>query len=96
MMAAAHLADNYYNDGWDRVGFHRQILEKFHLPTSIDMEQIHVDPSTLEGMIYENLKKDKKRIAIGSRFVLIPQLGRAEIITGIKSDPIHAAIKSLG
>jgi 3-dehydroquinate synthetase len=47
-------------------------------------------------MIYENLKKDKKRIATGSRFVLIPQLGRAEIITGVKSDPIHAAIKSLG
>jgi 3-dehydroquinate synthase len=96
MMAAAHLADDYYDDGWDRVGFHRQILEKFHLPTSIDMGQICVDPSTLEGMIYENLKKDKKRIAIGSRFVLIPQLGRAEIITGVKSDLIHAAIKSLG
>ena len=60
------------------------------------MGQICVNPLTLEAMIYENLKKDKKRIAVGSRFVMIPRLGRAEVITGVESGPIHAAIKSLG
>jgi 3-dehydroquinate synthase len=95
MMAAAHLADNYYGKDLDRVGFHRQLLETFYLPFSIDMSQIAVDLPTLEGMIYENLKKDKKRIAAGLRFVLIPQIGCAETVTGIEARMIRSAIKSL-
>ena len=95
MMAAAHLADYHYGDGLDRVGFHRQILETFHLPFSIDTGQIAINLSTLKGMIYESLKKDKKRIAAGLRLVLVPQLGSAEIVTGIERDPICEAIKSL-
>jgi 3-dehydroquinate synthase len=95
MIAAAHLADHYYDDGLDRVGFHRQLLEAFHLPFSIDMSQIAVDLPTLEGMIYENLKKDKKRIAAGLRFVLVSELGSAKTVTGIEDRMIRAAIKSL-
>jgi 3-dehydroquinate synthase len=95
MMAVAFLADHYYDDGLDRVGIHRQLLEAFHLPFSIDMSQIAVDLPTLEGMVYENLKKDKKRIAAGLRFVLVPQLGSAKTVTGIEEIMIRAAIRSL-
>jgi 3-dehydroquinate synthase len=95
MAAAAHLADLYYDDGLDRAGLHRQLLEAFHLPFSIDMSQIAVDLPTLEGMIYENLKKDKKRIAAGLRFVLVSELGSAKTVTGIEDKMIRAAIKSL-
>ena len=95
MMAVAFLADHYYDDGLDRAGIHRQLLEAFHLPFSIDMSQIAVDLPTLEGMVYENLKKDKKRIAAGLRFVLVPQLGSAKTVTGIEEIMIRAAIKSL-
>ena len=95
MAAAAHLADHYYDDGLDRVGHHRQLLEAFHLPFSIDMSQIAVDLPTLEGMIYENLKKDKKRIAAGLRFVLVSELGSAKTVTGIEDKMIRTSIKSL-
>jgi 3-dehydroquinate synthase len=95
MAAAAHLADHYYDDGLDRVGLHRKLLEAFHLPFSIDMSQIAVDLPTLEGMIYENLKKDKKRIAAGLRFVLVSELGSAKTVTGVEDRIIRAAIKSL-
>ena len=59
------------------------------------MNQIAVDLPTLEGMIYENLKKDKKRIAAGLRFVLVPEIGSAKTVTGIEEKLIRAAIKSL-
>ncbi len=95
MMAVAFLADHYYDDDLDRVGFHRRLLESFNLPCSIDMKRISVDLLTLEGTIYENLKKDKKRIAAGLRFVLVPQPGSAEIVTGIEGKAVRAAIKSL-
>ena len=95
MMAVANLADHYYNDDLDRIGFHRRLLKAFNLPYSIDMSKISVDLPTLEGTIYENLKKDKKRIAAGLRFVLVPQPGRAEVVTGIEGNAIRTAIKSL-
>lgn len=95
MMAAANLADNFYGKDLDRVGFHRKLLETFYLPFSMDMSQIAVDLPTLEGMIYENLKKDKKRIAAGLRFVLIPRLGCAETVAGIEAGMIRNSIKSL-
>ena len=95
MMAVANLADHYYDDDLDRVGFHRRLLEAFNLPYSIDMSKISVDLPTLEGTIYKNLKKDKKRIAAGLRFILVPQLGSAKIVTGIEEKAIRAAIKSL-
>ena len=59
------------------------------------MSQIAVDLPTLEGMIYENLKKDKKRIATGLRFVLVRKIGSAKTVTGIKERMIRVAIKSL-
>jgi 3-dehydroquinate synthase len=95
MMAVANLADQYYDDGLDRVEFHRRLLKAFHLPYSIHMSQISTDAQTLEGTIYENLKKDKKRIAAGLRFVLVSQFGSAKTVTGIKERMIRAAIKSL-
>jgi len=95
MMAAANLADQYYDDNLDRVGFHSRLLGAFNLPSSIDMSQISIDLPTLEGTIYENLKKDKKRIAAGLRFVLVPQPGSAETVTGVEERVIRAAIKSL-
>ena len=95
MMGAAYLADHYFNDGLDRVGFHRRLLDAFKLPLFIDMSQISIDLTTLEGTIYENLKKDKKRIAAGLRFVLVPQPGNAKVVTGIEEKAIRTAIKSL-
>ena len=95
MMAVANLADHYYDDNLDRVGFHRRLLEAFNLSCSIDMSKISVDVTTLEGTIYENLKKDKKRVASGLRFVLVPLPGSAKVVTGIEGKAIRAAIKSL-
>lgn len=95
MMAAARLADLYYNDGADRVASHRQLLEAFHLPLSIDMRLVAGDPSSLQRSIYANLFKDKKRISAGLRFVLIPKIGSAETVVNVSEPDIRAAIESL-
>lgn len=95
MMAAAHLADNYYNDGLNRVEFHRELLNTYHLPLFIKTDLISVNANIIQRLIYENIKKDKKRVAAGTRFVLIPEPGSAETVTGIEKIPIQAAIKSL-
>lgn len=95
MMAVARLADIHYDDGKDRVSAHRRLLDAFHLPKAIDVRMTTHDASSLQRSIYANLFKDKKRIAAGLRFVLVPEVGRAETVIGVEESAIRAAIASL-
>lgn len=95
MMAAAKLADLHYNDGVDRYSAHLKLLQAYQLPTFIDMNHLATSARSLQRSIYANLFKDKKRTAAGFRFVLIPEIGRAEIVVGIGPDKIKSAINCL-
>ncbi len=95
MVAAARLADLHYNDGADRYNAHLELLQAYHLPTSIDMKLLSVDAGSLQRSIYANLFKDKKRIAAGLRFVLIPRIGCAETVLGVSEEHIKASVACL-
>jgi 3-dehydroquinate synthase len=95
MLGAARLADLYYGDGLNRVDVHRELLHAYALPLNIDMHSIGMDTASLKRSIYSNLFKDKKRVAGGIRFVLVPKLGLAEVITGIGESEVRSAISSL-
>ena len=95
MLGAARLADLYYGDGGNRVDIHRELLQAYALPLSLDMKNIGVDADSLQRSVYANLFKDKKRVAGGIRFVLVRKLGAAEVITGIGESDVRDAISSI-
>ena len=92
MVAAAKLADLHYNDGADRYGAHLKYLQAYQLPTFIDIKNLATSARSLQRSIYANLFKDKKRTVAGFRFILIPEIGCAEIVVGISPDKIKSAI----
>lgn len=95
MLGAARLADLHYADGRNRVAEHRELLEAYGLPGAIDPSSFGGGPEQLKAAIFANLFKDKKRIASGVRFVLVPELGRAEVVTNVCEVMVHDAIASL-
>ncbi len=95
MLGVARLADLYYRDGADRYAIHKEMLAAYALPLSIDMQPIGTDAGSLRRSIYANLFKDKKRIAAGLRFVLVPRLGEAEVVTGVDEQLVREAIQCL-
>ncbi len=95
MVAAAKLADLYYNDGVDRYNAHVKLLQAYQLPVTINVESIGMGAQSLRRSIYANLFKDKKRVAGGFRFVLIPEFGRAETVHNVSSRDIKSAINCL-
>jgi 3-dehydroquinate synthase len=95
MLGAARLADLHYRDGLDRVAAHRELLHAYGLPQSIDPASFDGSPAELQQAIFRNLFKDKKRVATGLRFVLLPDLGRAEVVSGVDETLVQDAIASL-
>lgn len=95
MLGAARLADLHYGDGRDRVAGHRELLDAYGLPAQIDLMACGREPEELQATIFGNLFKDKKRIASGLRFVLVPEPGRAEVVTKVDESRIRDAIASL-
>ena len=78
MVGAALLADALYGQG-QRVAAHRRILAAYELPTAVSASQLGMKPSQLHSDVMACIFKDKKRNAKGHRFVLVPEIGQAEI-----------------
>lgn len=95
MLGAARLADLHYGDGRNRVAAHRELLEAYGLPEAIDPSSFEGSAEELKSAIYTNLFKDKKRIASGLRFVLVPEPGRAEVVSKVDEALVREAIASL-
>ncbi len=95
MLAAARLADLHYRDSGDRVAGHRELLSAYGLPEAIDSAAYAGGPDELQAVIFGNLFKDKKRVASGLRFVLVPEPGKAEVVTKVEESIIRDAITSL-
>ena len=95
MLGAARLADLHYGDGLDRVAAHREMLDAYGLPKAIDTAAFDGNPEELQRDIFNNLFKDKKRNASGLRFVLVPELGRAEVVSRVDEALVRDAIASL-
>ena len=95
MLGAARLADLHYGDGHDRLAAHHELLDAYGLPRVIDPASFDGNPEGLKQAIFRNLFKDKKRVASGLRFVLLPDLGRAEVVAGVDELLVQEAIASL-
>jgi 3-dehydroquinate synthase len=78
MVGAAMLADALLESG-DRATAHRRILNAHGLPTTVHPDKLNMKPKQLHNDVVACLFKDKKRNAGGHRFVLVPELGRAEL-----------------
>jgi 3-dehydroquinate synthase len=95
MIAAAHLADLHYADGSFRLELHTRLLGMYQLPLRLDTRPPGLDVKSLERSIYANLFKDKKRVAAGLRFVLMPEVGRAEVLTDVSDVHVRQTIALL-
>lgn len=95
MVGAAHIAREYFDYGGEVFKYHKEILQMYGLPTSIESNNIGFQRERLREECLRIILKDKKRKGNKLRFILPLDIGKSDIYTDIPEELIERAFSYL-
>ena len=90
--AVLSLSESHLNMSRDNSNYVRKLLKSFRLPTEFSASELGFQKPELINKCIQLMQKDKKRKGNELRFILINELGRANVYTGIEAERIYQAL----
>ncbi len=95
IMAAAYVAENYFNLSNSLYKSYENLFQVYGLPTKVDSSLLDFEREKLLSSCIINVNKDKKRINNNLRVILADEIGHASVHNDVPFSIIQNAFKHI-